>query len=117
MVGFVLENSEHFFGQRIFWHAVEMKQTGLSGPANIQRGSDMLVSPVKNSGQFFPVFHLFEFEQFQRSTRNNHAVVVAFLDFVQVLVKSHHVFDGCIFGRMTFQPQKVNLNLKRRIGK
>ena len=54
----------------------------------------MCSGPVKNSGQFFPVFHFFVFELFHRSTGDNETIVFVVFYLIKISIE----FRMCSIG-------------------
>ena len=71
---FMPEKAKHLFLQRFFLQAIEMVKTSLRCPAQEDRRCYMLLCPVQDFRQFFPVIHLFERHLLHRGTCNDHPI-------------------------------------------
>src|SRR3712207_7756171 len=78
----------------MFRHTVEMVQSGLRSPANIERTRDMRTCPVEDCGHFCPIRHVLEWHLLHRSARNYHSVELLLTQFIKVFIEHHHVFYG-----------------------
>lgn len=100
----------------ILWHAIEVIESCLSAPADVERGSNVGASPVKDFLYLWPVLHVLILHGLDRSSRHNHAVKLLLAQFLEVLIEHHHVLYRCILRCMALQLHEVHLQLQRRIG-
>ena len=72
--------------------------------------------PVENLSHLRPVGHILKLQRLDRSTRDNHAVILLALHLLEVAIEHHHVLYRRVLGRMTLQLHEVDFQLQRRIG-
>ena len=75
----------------------------------------MRARPREDFGNLSPVADLLVLQLLDRSTRNNHAVVLLIAHLLEVTIEHHHVLDGRILGRMTLQLHEAHLQLQRGV--
>ena len=112
----VLENAGHFLGEHVLRNTVVIIQTGLSSPADVQRGMNVRFSPVHNLGQFLPVFDFLERHGLHRCTGDDKTVILLVADIVECLVKGEKMILRRIFGMVRFGLDQIDLDLDRRVG-
>ena len=111
----MFENAEHLLAQCILGHTVMMVQTGLRGPAYIERRGDMGTCPVKYLRYFVPIIHLLEIHLLYRRTGNDHTVVLIVPHLVEVGIKCLHVFYRRVLRSVALYLHKRYLHLKRSV--
>src|SRR3712207_207280 len=99
----------------MFRHTVEMVQSGLRSPANIERTRDMRTCPVEDCGHFSPIRHVLEWHLLHRGARNYHSVELLLTQFIKVFIKHHHVFYGRILRSVALQLHEIHFHLQGRI--
>lgn len=76
----------------------------------------MRFGPLENLAELRPVINIFELHFFYRSAGDDHAVVVLVADIVQGNVERLEVLARHVRGLMADGLEKVNLDLKGRVG-
>ena len=112
---FVAEHTEHLLIERILRHTIEMIQTSLRRPTDIQSRSNMGMCPVEHFRDFFPIVHVLIRHLLYRSTCNNHTIELLFFQNIEVVIERLHVFYRCILRSMALELHEGNFQLKRRI--
>lgn len=112
----LLEDAKHLLLERILRHTVEMIQSCLRTPTDIERGGDVRASPVEDLHDLRPILHILVLHRLDRSTRHNHAVKLLLGEFGEILVEHHHVLYRRILRGVALQLHKIHLQLQRGIG-
>ena len=92
----VREDPEHLFRQGIFGDAVVVVESGLCAPANVEHGKHVVFGPVQDIGQFGPIVHFFEGQQFHRRAGDDEAVELLAAHLREGFVMGDQVFGGDI---------------------
>ena len=110
------EDTEQFFGQRVFGNAVVVVEAGLSRPGYMEGGVDMSLGPLHNVAQLRPIVHIREIQIFYRRAGDDHTVIPFILDLVKGSIKGSEMAGIRILGNVASHLKELHLNLQRRIG-
>ena len=108
---------EKLFFQRFFSHSVTVIQPCHRSPAQVYNRKNPAVRPVHNFFQFVPIVDLLKFEVFHGSAGNNHSVITVAAEFVECFIKFQQMIAADMRARMSSGAHKINVKLKRRLGK
>src|SRR5699024_1292101 len=87
-----------------------------SGPAQIDGGSDIVLRPLHNLLEFFPVVHFLELHLLHRRPCDDHSVESAVFQRTESLIEFIQMAHGSILGLMALHSHKSNIHLKRCVG-
>jgi len=110
--GSVGENPREFGGERIFFDAVVVVESGLGAPADMQSGGDVGEGPVHDAGEFVPVSDLFKGHGFHGGAGDDEAVELFVAYIVKGFVEFGEMLDGGVFGLICSGLEQLNFHLE-----
>ena len=113
---FLREDAEHLLVQLILRYSIEVIESRLRTPADIERRGNVGTGPVEYLSDFVPILHILILHCLDRCTCHNHAIKLLLRKFVEILVEHHHVLNRRILGSMTLELHEIHLQLQRGVG-
>ena len=92
-------------------------ESGLGRPAYVHCAPHMGASPLKDVLHLVPIGDVLKVERLDRSTSNNHSIVLFFPHLFEIAIKHHHVFYRRILWRMAAEFHEADFQLQWCIGK
>ena len=87
-----------------------MIETHLRAPAQINSRTYFRARPVKDFRQLFPISYILKRYSFNRSTRNNHSLILFRRKFIEISVEHVHVFLRSVLILLSANLYKDQLN-------